>query len=163
MDLKQLEQVASHLAKRPVTIRYQPPVWDGAGGAAYKTKTGAALIDLNPGSDPLINLCHEAAHICVDWASMERTDIWKMEPRSLKISPAVKASAQTAAMESRADHFASIWLNYAARWAWYYMRPTVFESKLAALVEWPARDVESALKMWAEQKALEAIGGKVKD
>jgi len=149
------DKAALNLCKRSVTVRLQPPVWALASGAAYKTRTGAAVIDLDPGADLFKTFCHEAAHIRCQFGRMTPSDAWKALPGSLPRASAAAVKANLAA-ESQADRFASIWENYALRYAARYQANNALERRLKALEAWPKLDVESALELAEYQRQLEA-------
>ncbi len=82
-----LNQVTEHLAGRPVMVRIQPPVLWFAGGAAYKTLDGQAVIDIDPGSsDVFMTLLHEIAHVRMDWPAITPSDFWHLEPGSQSLT-----------------------------------------------------------------------------
>ena len=132
---KILNQVATHLSGRPVTVRVQPPAWDFAGGCAWKTLEGWAIIDVDPGTrDPLDTLLHEIAHIKYDWRSMTPTDLWKSKPGSLKATSEERAKLRTLPREGKAASQVGTWKRYAIENCWRYPGDNVFEKQLNSLM-----------------------------
>lgn len=159
---KRLLELAEHLCKHPIeAVRLREPVWlraDGVpmSGASYKTRTGAAVLDINPGVDVWRTFLHECGHVRAHWNILVPGDYWKANPGTLRLTPSGRGLKSTPSMESEADRWVKTWSSYAARYAYIYLRDTVFESRWACLLEWPKWDVKAALEYADEQLALEA-------
>ena len=140
-----LNQVAAQLAGRPVMVRVQEPVWDYASAAAYKSLSGDAIIDINPGASDLVyEICHECAHVLKHWSQMAPTDIWRQSPNSQSASNVERAALRALPREDEADRTARIWLDYSQRYAWrYYNASNLFEGQLLALADYPRMEIEN--------------------
>jgi hypothetical protein len=153
INMTLLRDVAKHLSGRQaVIVRYQPPVWDNASGACYKTVGGGAIIDINPGArDFLSTFLHEVAHLRYDFSQMTPANVWKYDPGSLK----VKADLSTKVREDIADLQAERWKQYAIENAWRYNRgDNLLEKELLALLNAsdPYRNKQSDFKDWAARQ-----------
>jgi len=138
------KQVAKHLTGRDVMFRWQEPVWNNTSGAAYKSLSGDAIIDVNPGaSDPVYTFLHECAHVRLDFSQMAPSAYWRCEPGSQITPEAERAELRALPREDRADQLAKIWLDYSKRYAWRYFAPTLFEGQLLALVDYPKMEIEN--------------------
>jgi len=144
INQKLLNDVARYLSGLPaVVVRLQPPAWDGAGGCAWKTVSGGAIIDIDPGTqDFLATFLHETAHLRYDFPTMTPTDCWKMDPGSLKISAQTKEKNRP--MEAKADVQTDRWKQYAIENAWkYYSGDNFLEKELFALLACPVEEKSS--------------------
>jgi hypothetical protein len=132
-----LNNVARHLSGRPaVVVRLQPPAWDGAGGCAWKTARGGAIIDIDPGTrDFFHTFLHEIAHLRYDFSQMTPTELWKSDPGSLKSHPGLQLP-NTPTREGKADNQAEIWHRFAVENAWkYHSGDNLLEKELLALLD----------------------------
>jgi hypothetical protein len=140
--IKLFEQVVKNLSGISATVRWQQPVCDTAGGEAYKSEDGRAIVDLNPGApDRLFTLCHEAAHLRQMFNSMAACDFWQrtsgsMNKWEIKTKSIVESSPS---QEADADMLANVWKSYAIENAWRYPEypENVFASQLRCLAEYP--------------------------
>jgi hypothetical protein len=135
--IKLLNELATHLSGQVVTVRLQPPAWDFAGGCAWKTMEGSAIVDIDPGTrDPLETFLHEIAHIKYDWRSMTPTDLWKSDPGSLKATDQERAKLRALPREGKAANQVGFWKRYAIENCWRYPGYNVFEKQLNSLMHY---------------------------
>jgi hypothetical protein len=137
MSQELLNSVASHLAGRPVRVRIQPPVQDFANGAAYKTENGEAIIDVDPGSNNILNtLLHEIAHIRYDFnTTMTPSNFWRAEPGSYKMDSDDRKLLLSMPREDMANQQAAVREKYATENFWKYSGDVVLEKQCKALLD----------------------------
>ncbi len=93
LSIELFERVAAHLSGRPVVFRWQEPVWNFASGAAYKSLSNDAIIDVNPGATSTIyTFLHEVAHVRVHWGEIVPSYIWHAPPGSQTLPAATRAA-----------------------------------------------------------------------
>ena len=140
--IKLFEKVVQNLSGIPATVRWQPPVCPDANGQCYKTADYRAVVDLDPGApDRLYTLCHEAAHLRLQFGYMAACDLWqrgsgRLNKYEIKMESIVSSSPSD---ESDADMLANVWKSYAIENAWRYPEypENVFASQLRCLAEYP--------------------------
>jgi hypothetical protein len=157
------DEVAAHLAGRPVLVRFQHPVFDFCSGCAYKSRDNRAIVDVDPAGDVLKVLLHELAHIKKDWPDIAPGDDWQAAPGSLTYNPQVQAMLSNLPREPRADQLAQEWLTYAEKYYPGYPAASEIESKLKCLVDYPMAELRDSIKQAAERGAAAAVAAWLKN
>lgn len=152
MNLDLFTQAAAHLAGRPVTIRWQAPVYDYLLSDAYRTREGGAIVDIYPELNReqiWAKFLYEIARIRLDWATMKPSDIWKRDPGSLREPTPNRQLVDQMPQVRAADRLAATWQKHAQAQAWRYERTDRdrYDMHLLALCDYyPSETVKRAVK-----------------
>jgi hypothetical protein len=142
------EQVARHLAGRPVEVRQEGTSMNGADGQAIK-EHGQAMIRLPPWQDDrrlLRSFCHEVGHVklhfdqMVDIVDLHPLDRQLNEPGAMTMDEEFIKEHDSDPQEQEAERFANEMVNYANHYSYLYEGRTLLEKSLNCLLEWPAKE-----------------------
>jgi len=138
---KLTQQVARHLAGRPVTVKWQDPPSATAVGQAVKTPAGDLVIyigNLTGVNSRFKVYLHELSHARLDHDWIPVSTDHKREPSSIKRTQADRETWRKHPRELRAQLMADTWLQYAEQNAHKYFTgyQSSMELLLMALLDW---------------------------